>query len=258
MPELVFWGIGVVTALVALDRLLLGMGSKNWVYYCWTKARRGGSVYHMLELHSIFDPGIQQVLELTAREERIEDESGDPLAPQPHDGLAGRAAMSITPIPDGYHAVTPYLLVDRVGELIDFLTQAFDAEPKLRLDRPDGSIMHAEVRIGDSVVMMGEPMAEFGAMPSSIYLYVGDCDAVYQRALQAGATSVMEPTDMYHAGERYGGVQDRSGNIWWVATHVEDVSAEEQARRIERLAKQQEGRWGPPPPPPATPTPTST
>jgi uncharacterized glyoxalase superfamily protein PhnB len=144
--------------------------------------------------------------------------------------------MPVKPIPDGYHTVTPYLLVDGVAELIQFLTEGFDAKLSHRLDRPDGSIMHVEVRIGDSVVMMGEPMGQFGAMPSSIYLYVSDCDSVYQRAVEAGGISVMGPTNMHHAGERYGGVRDPAGNIWWIATHVEDVPPEEQARRVQAAA----------------------
>jgi uncharacterized glyoxalase superfamily protein PhnB len=147
--------------------------------------------------------------------------------------------MSVKPIPDGYQTVIPYLLVEGAAELTTFLTTAFGAKVRQRLDRPDGSIMHVELQIGDSVVMIGEPMVEFGPMPSSIYLYVEDCDAFYQRALQAGATSVMPPTDMTHAGERYGGVKDSSGNLWWVATHIEDVSPEEQVRRVEALTMEQ-------------------
>ncbi|NNG17372.1 MAG: VOC family protein [Gemmatimonadales bacterium] len=143
--------------------------------------------------------------------------------------------MAVKPVPDGYHTVTPYLMVDGVIDLLSYLGEAFDAHEELRLQRPDGSIMHAEVRIGDSRVMMGEPLGEFGPMPASIYLYVSDCDAVYAKAIQAGGISVMEPTDMEHAGERYGGVKDPCGNIWWVATHIEDVSPDEQARRIEAL-----------------------
>lgn len=145
--------------------------------------------------------------------------------------------MTVEPIPDKYHTITPYLFVEGVAKLVSFLAHAFEAEEIYRLDRPDGSVMHAEVQIGDSIIMMGEPMDELGPMPGMIYLYVNDCDAVYKRALQAGGTSVMEPTDMYHAGERYGGVQDPSGNIWWVATHIEDVSPDEQARRIQEIAK---------------------
>lgn len=144
--------------------------------------------------------------------------------------------MPVKPIPDGYHTVIRYLLVDGVGELIEFLTKAFDATLKSRLDRLDGSVMHVEVQIGDSVVMMGEPMAPFGPMPTSVYLYMEDCDSVFQRAVEAGGVSVMEPTTKYHAGERYGGVRDPAGNIWWIATHVEDVPPEEQARRVKAAA----------------------
>lgn len=147
--------------------------------------------------------------------------------------------MSVKPIPDGYQTVIPYLLVDRAAELTTFLSSAFDAKVRQRLERADGSVMHVELQIGDSIVMIGEPVAEFGPMPSSIYLYVEDCDAVYRRALEAGAASVMPPTDMPHAGERYGGVQDPSGNLWWVATHIEDVSFEEQARRVAALTMEQ-------------------
>ena len=147
--------------------------------------------------------------------------------------------ITVKPIPDGYQNVIPYLLVDAASALTIFLVKAFDAKVRQRLDRPDGSVMHVELQIGDSIVMIGEPMAEFGAMPSSIYLYVEDCDAIYRRAIEAGASSVMQPTDMPHAGERYGGVKDPSGNLWWIATHIEDVSPKEQARRVETLSMQQ-------------------
>ena len=138
--------------------------------------------------------------------------------------------MSVKPIPDGYHMITPYLLVDGVAKLMCFLGTAFDALELQRRHRPDGSIMHAEVRIGDSIVMLGEPLGEFGPMPASLYLYVSDCDSVYQRALQADGISVMEPTTRPAEGDRYGGVRDPSGNIWWIATHLEDVSSEQQTK----------------------------
>ncbi|MEM7349806.1 MAG: VOC family protein [Acidobacteriota bacterium] len=144
--------------------------------------------------------------------------------------------MTTQPIPDGYTAITPYLLVEGAAKLLDFLAEAFGAEESFRLDRPDGSLMHAEIRIDDAAVMVGEPMGEFGPMPGSIYLYVKDCDAVYERALAAGGVSVMPVTHMAHAGERYGGVKDPSGNLWWIATHVEDVSHEEEKRRIAAMA----------------------
>ena len=103
---------------------------------------------------------------------------------------------------------------------------------------PDGRIMHAQVTIGDSVVMMGEPSGEFKPMPGSIYLYVNDTDAVYKRALEAGATSFMEPADQFY-GDRNAGVKDPSGNIWFIATRKEDVPPDELARRAEALHSKQ-------------------
>ena len=120
--------------------------------------------------------------------------------------------------PDGYNSVSPYFIVKGAQKLVDLLNEIFDAKELRRYEMPDGSIMHAQVYIGDSLVMMGEPTGDFGPMPGSIYLSVPDCDAVYKRALEAGAVSVMEPMDMQHAGQRYGGVKDPSGNVWWVAT----------------------------------------
>ena len=146
--------------------------------------------------------------------------------------------MSVKPIPEGFHSVTPYLVVPGVARLIDFLKQAFEAQELHRTAQPDGTVMHAEVRIGDSVVMMGETMGERKPMPGCIYLYVNDTDAVYRRALQAGATSLMEPADRFY-GDRNAGVQDPAGNQWWIATHQEDVSPEEMAKRVEAYMKQQ-------------------
>ncbi len=145
--------------------------------------------------------------------------------------------MAVKPIPDGFHSVTPYLIVQGVAKLIDFLKQSFEAEETMaRTTRPDGTIMHAEVRIGDSIIMMGEPMGKFQPMPGSIYLYVNDTDAVYKRALQAGATSMMEPADQFY-GDRNAGVKGPTGNVWWIATHIEDVSPEELEKRAEAFMK---------------------
>ena len=119
-----------------------------------------------------------------------------------------------------YHTVTPYLVVDDVARLIAFITEAFGGRERIRLPRADGSVMHAEVIIGDSIVMMGEPTGAIGVMRASIYLRVADADASYRRALAAGATSVGEPKDQLHAGERYGGVKDPCGNIWWPAAKM--------------------------------------
>ncbi len=138
--------------------------------------------------------------------------------------------MAAKPIRDGFHTVTPYLFAEGSARLVTFLCEGLNAEVMNRKDRPDGAIMHAEVRVGDSMLMLGEASREFGPMPTSIYLYVPDCDAVYQQALAAGGVSVFEIMNL-PSGERYGGVKDPFGNIWWIATHVEDLSPEEQERR---------------------------
>ncbi len=138
--------------------------------------------------------------------------------------------MATKPIRDGFHTVTPYLLTEGSSRLIRFMAAAFNADVVNCVERPDGAVMHAEMRIGNSMVMLGEANSEFGSMPASIYLYVPDCDAVYQQALAAGGVSVFEIRDL-PSGERYGGVKDPFGNIWWIATHVEDHSPEEQERR---------------------------
>jgi uncharacterized glyoxalase superfamily protein PhnB len=126
-----------------------------------------------------------------------------------------------SPAPDkNYHTVTPYLVVPNVPRLLKFLADAFGATERIRLSRPDGSVMHAEVTIGDSIVMMGEPTGDITAMPASIYLRVIDADEAYRKALAAGGTSVSEPRDQPHAGERYGGVKDPCGNLWWPAAQM--------------------------------------
>src|SRR5438132_14313065 len=100
-------------------------------------------------------------------------------------------------IPEGYHVVTPYFVVPGAGEFIEFLKEAFSAQESERLGRPDGAIMHAEVSIGDSVIMLGDASPEFGATRSSTHLYVDDVDAAYDRALQAGGESLREPQDQF-------------------------------------------------------------
>jgi len=146
--------------------------------------------------------------------------------------------MTVKPIPDGYHSVIPYLVVQGAAALIDFLRQAFDATEKERHTWPDGSIMHAEVKIGDSTIMLGEARGEWKPMPASIYLYVHDADATFKKAIKAGATSVMEPADQFY-GDRHGGVKDQCGNLWWVSTHIEDVPPEELQKRMEEYIKKQ-------------------
>jgi PhnB protein len=138
----------------------------------------------------------------------------------------------VKPVPERYHSVTPYLVVQGVPKLLDFMKQTFNSTELERVPRPDGTISHAEVRIGDSVVMMGEASAQSKPMPTMLYVYVEDVDAVYKRALKAGAKSVRELKDEFY-GDRAGGVEDPMGNQWWIATHKEDVSPEELRRRME-------------------------
>lgn len=144
--------------------------------------------------------------------------------------------MAVSYIPKGYHSIVPYLVVEDADRLIEFLKDAFGAEQTERHLRPDGSIMHAEVKIGDSVIMMGEANEQWKVRPVSLYVYVPDTNATYRRALELGATSIMEPADQFY-GDRNAGVTDTFGNIWWIGTHIEDVSPEEMERRMKQAHK---------------------
>jgi PhnB protein len=140
--------------------------------------------------------------------------------------------MAVKPWPDGYHSITPYLVVDGAARVIDFLKQVFNAQEMMRFAAPGGRIGHAELRIGDSVVMLGDAHGEHQPMQAMLHVYVDDADATYRRALAAGATSVQEPVDQFY-GDRSGGVKDPCGNLWWIATHIEDVPPDELKRRAE-------------------------
>jgi PhnB protein len=144
---------------------------------------------------------------------------------------------SVKSLPNGYHTVIPYLTVQGAERLIEFMERVFEANVTERMTRPDGTIGHADVRIGDSVIMLSEASSQWPAMPGALHLYLEDADAAYRRALQAGAASLMEPADQAH-GDRMAGVKDPFGNVWWMATHVEDLSSEEMKRRTEESWKQ--------------------
>jgi PhnB protein len=150
--------------------------------------------------------------------------------------------MAAKPVPDGYHTVTPYLTVRGAPKVIKFLKQAFGGELSHEpIKRPDGTIMHAEVTIGDSRVMIADENEMSKATTSSLYLYVPNVDSVYQSAVKAGGKTIMEPTDMFY-GDRSGSVQDPSGNSWFIATHMEDVPPQELAKRADAFIKQQKGK----------------
>jgi uncharacterized glyoxalase superfamily protein PhnB len=136
----------------------------------------------------------------------------------------------VRPIPEGYHSVTPWIISRDSAGLIEFLNAAFGAEEIARVVGEDGSIGHAEVVIGDSVVMMFDAKPHWPDTPAFLRLYVTDGDAVFQQALRAGATSVTEMTHLFW-GDRVGRVRDPFGNLWWIQTRIEDVSLEEMERR---------------------------
>ena len=154
--------------------------------------------------------------------------------------------MAVKPIPDGYEAAIPYLSVVNAAAAIEFYKRAFGATELMRMAGPDGRVRHAEIKIGKALLMLADehPEIEFRSpkslgvarSPVGIHLYVDDVDAVYKRALQAGATSLREPADQFY-GDRSGGVKDAFGNQWWIGTHVEDVSQEELARRAAATAR---------------------
>lgn len=147
--------------------------------------------------------------------------------------MPNNSAPQIKPIPDGYHSVQPYLILNNAAAAIDFYKRAFGAKERLRMER-DGRIGHAEIEIGDCCVMMADEHPEIGAYsprhyggsPVSLMVYVTDCDAVYKQALAAGATSDREPADQFY-GDRMAGVVDPFGFKWFLGTHIKDVSVEE-------------------------------
>lgn len=163
-------------------------------------------------------------------------------------------ARKAKPVPEGFHTVTPHVVVDDCARAIDLYAKAFGAEERVRHDGPGGKIVHAEVRIGDSVVMMSDEMPPMPGQPgvykspksaglatAALFLYVNDCDAAFDRAVKAGCTVRQPPTDMFW-GDRYGQVIDPFGLTWAIATHIEDVSpAEMKKRQEEFFAKMQVG-----------------
>jgi PhnB protein len=135
-------------------------------------------------------------------------------------------------IPEGYPQVSPYLIVDEPAALIQFMKDVFGAQETRRHEDDKGRIAHAEMRIGDSVIMMGGATEQWPAAPAALYVYVEDTDAAYQRGMALGATSLQEPADQFY-GDRSGGIKDRFGNQWFIATHIEKISEEDMKKRSE-------------------------
>jgi PhnB protein len=144
----------------------------------------------------------------------------------------------VKPIPEGYHTATPYLYIKGAASAIDFYKKAFGATELFRMAGPDDKVGHAEIKIGDSPIMMADENADMGALspqtiggtPMSIMLYVEDVDAVFNQAVAAGAEQLRPVADQFY-GDRTGGLKDPFGFQWWIATHVEDVSPEEMDKR---------------------------
>ena len=147
-------------------------------------------------------------------------------------------ANAVKPIPDGYHTVTPYLIIKGAAEAIEFYKKAFGATELFRIAQPDGQIGHAEIQIGDSPIMLADEFPgmkyfgpqTLGGSPVSIMLYVEDVDTVFNGAIAAGASQERAVEDKFY-GDRGGSVVDPFGHVWHLATHKEDVSPEEMKKR---------------------------
>jgi uncharacterized glyoxalase superfamily protein PhnB len=151
--------------------------------------------------------------------------------------------MAVKAIPEGYHSMTPYLVCKGAAKAIEFYTRAFGATEFVRMPGPEGRIMHAEVKIGDSMLMLADENPERGAVApptgtlarsASIMLYTDDVDATFKRALDLGASSIQTPTDMFW-GDRMGNLMDPFGHQWAIATHKEDVTPEEMQKRMQAI-----------------------
>jgi PhnB protein len=149
--------------------------------------------------------------------------------------------MGVKPIPEGYSTVTPYIAVDDAAKAIEFYKRAFGAKERVKMEGPPGKISHAELEIGDSVIMLSDPFPqsplktpkEIGGTTASMLLYVEDVDEAVQQAVDAGAKITMEIENQFW-GDRFGRVEDPFGQNWQIATHVEDVAPEEMAKRAEQ------------------------
>ena len=151
----------------------------------------------------------------------------------------------VKPIPDGYHTVTPYLIIKNAAGAIDFYKKAFGATELMRMAGPDGKVMHAEIKIGDSRIMMSDECPEMnarspqslGGSPVSLLLYVQDVDSFFSRATAAGATVVRPVKDQFY-GDRSGSLSDAFGHMWHVATHTEDVPPAELQKRAAAMCQE--------------------
>lgn len=153
--------------------------------------------------------------------------------------------MKAKPLPPGYRSVMPYLIIDGAAQAIEFYKKAFGATERMRMGAPGGKVGHAELQIGDSVIMLADEFPEMGARgpktlggtPVSFCIYVEDVDTQFPRAIAAGAKEARPLKDQFY-GDRSGTLEDPFGHTWTIATHVEDLSPEEMARRAEKMDKE--------------------
>src|SRR5436309_13216299 len=141
------------------------------------------------------------------------------------------------PTPQNYGTVTPYFVVDGVPRLIDFLRETFHVEERARINDKEDHVGHAEIKIGNSIVMMADSTPQYNPIPSQLYVYIDNVDEAYRRGLKAGGISEQEPTTQFY-GDRTAAGKDPTGNVWWIASHIEDVSPEEMERRMKARASQ--------------------
>ena len=171
----------------------------------------------------------------TFRNEIVEGKGGKQVLLQDSSGnlielFESTRPKQVQPIPDGYHTVTPFLLVKEADQLIEFIKNAFGGTVDYMMKSDDGKIRHSTVKIGDSLIMISSGTEQYQPMPCMLHLYVEDVDSVYEQAIRAGSQSLREPEDQFY-GDRSAGVQDKWNNQWWLATHIEDVSDEEMEKR---------------------------
>lgn len=157
--------------------------------------------------------------------------------------------MAVSPVPDGYRTATPYLAIRNAAKAIEFYKKAFGAEEAFRMPGPDGQIMHAEIRIGDSMIMMAEESPHMickspeslGGSCAGVHLYVADVDTVYKAALAEGAKGNLEPMDAFW-GDRFSQITDPFGHVWSIATHKEDLTPEQVDERSRAFAEQMQSK----------------
>lgn len=143
--------------------------------------------------------------------------------------------MAVKPIPDGYHTLTPYAVVDGAAEFLEFLKAAFNADIKFSMPMGD-KVGHAELSIGNSMMMVADPNSEWPVRPAQLCLYVEDCDSAYKQAVKAGAITLSEPEDQFY-GDRAARLTDKWGNNWFIHTHIKDVSMEDMDAAIKAMGE---------------------